>query len=142
MRIYDVWAGLKRVYDDTLNSSTEICSWGSFDANSRSLPQYFRTYYRRRAKRGISMRSIHPDTPLARKHHKNDTQELRKSYLVHSDCFSLSPEIQVYDNKINLVSWRDRLGIIIESDELAAGLRSIFNLSEIGAKSLLPERAR
>lgn len=126
---YDGYEGLRRVYEDTLTATEGLRSWGSFDTNRLALPRYFTTYYKRRARRGIPMTSIHPDTPLAREHHKNDSKELRQSVLVSKSSFNLSPEIQVYDNKVNIVSWREKIGIIIESEEIANAIKAIFDLS-------------
>lgn len=55
--------------------------------------------------------------------------ELRQSILLSSNVFNLTPEIQVYDNKVNIISWGDKLGIIIESEELLNALKAILDLS-------------
>lgn len=131
---YEGMSGLERVYEDTLIAKTGLRSWGSYDANKEALPSYFQTYYQRRTKKGIPMKSIHPDTALSRAHQKNDRRELRTSALVPKTVFDLKPEIQVYDDKINIVSWRDKFGIIIESQEIADAVRLIFELSYDAAK--------
>lgn len=125
---YEGHDGLIKVYEDTLTSSETLRSWGSFDANQEALPAYFKNYYNRRAKRKIRMRSIHPDTPLARKRVRCDKAELRESVLVDNRKFDIQPEIQVYDNRINIVSWKEKLGIIIESEEIAEAIKQIFDL--------------
>ena len=131
--VYEGYRGLRGVYEDTLSASS-IRSWASFDINSETLPAYFQSYYRRRAKRGITMRSIHPDTPLARKHRRRDAQELRVSKLVPSATFNLKPEIQVYDNKVSIVSWKEKVALIIESEEISSALSAIFKLSWKGLR--------
>lgn len=125
---YDGHEGLRRVYEDTLEATEPLRSWASFDANQAAMPRYFKNYFKRRAKKGIRMTSIHPDTPLAREQCKDDKKVLRKSLLVPKEAFQLTPEIQVYNNKINIVSWRDKLGIIIESQEVAEAFKAIFDL--------------
>ena len=126
---YEGLDGMERVYEDTLTSKEEIRAWASFDANSKALPEYFRSYYKRRAAKKIAIRSIHPDTALSRVRHAADKKERRTSVLVPESLFSITPEIQVYDNKINLVSWNDKIGVLIESEELATALKNIFELS-------------
>lgn len=132
---YEGVKGLEYVYEDTLTSKHGLRSWGSFDANQQSLPAYFDTYYKRRAKKGIPMKSIHPDTPLSRSHQKNDAQELRQSALVPKEILNFTPELQVYENKVNIVSWKEKIGIIIESKEIADAMRVIFDLSFEAAKA-------
>lgn len=129
IRFYEGEAGIEKVYEDTLNSQEEIKSWASFDGMHEGLPEYFNSYYKRRAGNKISIRSIHPDTKLAIERTKNDSQELRKSKLVNSKKYNWIPEIQVYDNKINIVSWYEKIGIIIESKEIAEALKAIFDIS-------------
>ncbi len=125
---YDGPDGLIKVYEDTLSSGETIRSWGSFDANQDAIPSYFSSYYKRRAKKGIRIRSIHPNTPLTRKRIKKDRSELRDSVLVDPKRFNIQPEIQIYDHKVNIVSWKDELGIIIESKEIAHAMKQIFDL--------------
>lgn len=130
---YEGMAGLERVYEDTLTAKDGICSWASFDDMHNILPEYFETYYKRRAGKNIHIRSIHPDVPLARERVKNDKDELRESRLVPADKYHWVPEIQVYNDKVNIVSLKEKLGIIIESPDIAAALKAIFELSFLGA---------
>jgi predicted transcriptional regulator len=138
--VYDGYKGLVRVYDDTLKSRTTIRSWASFDANQQALPRYFQSYYKRRAKRKIPIRAIHPDTKLARESTANNRAFLRKSILVPKQKFAIRPEVQVYDDKVSIVSWRDKMGIIIESQEIAEALSAIFDLSYYALKRYIKER--
>ncbi|MBU0458209.1 hypothetical protein KJ652_00840 [Patescibacteria group bacterium] len=126
---YEGTAGLEKVYEDTLTAKNGLKSWASYDALLDVMPEYFENYFKRRAKKGIPMRSIHPDSPASRAGQKRDDQELRHSALVPMDKFNWSPEIQVYNNKINITSWQEKLGIIIESEEIADAFRTIFDLS-------------
>jgi sugar-specific transcriptional regulator TrmB len=133
---YEGEAGLEKVYEDTLQSKDDILSWASFDSMDDALPKYFKTYFERRAKKKIQIRSIHPDTPKAREKTKNDKVELRNSKLVPADKFNFIPEIQVYNNKVNISSWKEKIGIIIESNEIADALKKIFELSWVGADAV------
>lgn len=135
VRVFEGDADMRRLYEDTLTATTGIVAWASFDENQRAMPRYFATYYRRRARRGIHMRSIHPDSQLARSHHANSKSEHRTSVLVPAKLFSCRPEIQIYNDKINIVSWQDRVGVLIESEEIANALRSVFELSFVAARS-------
>ncbi len=53
---YEGWAGLERVYEDTL-TATRLKSWASYDALHGYMPDYFKTYFSRRAAKGIPIRS-------------------------------------------------------------------------------------
>ena len=130
---YEGLAGIEKVYEDTLTAKDGLRSWASYDSLLEALPSYFKSYFKRRSKKGIPMRSIHPDTERAREGQKRDREELRESALVPSAKFNWTPEIQMYNDKVNIVSWKEKLGIIIESQEIADALRVIFDLCYEGA---------
>ena len=125
---YEGVSGLEKVYEDTLTAKTGLLSWASCDDMLEAMPVYFDTYFKRRTKKGIAMRSIHPDTPDAQDIASRNTDELRQTALIPTDKFYWTPEIQIYNNKINIASWKEKLGVIIESEEIADAMRIIFNL--------------
>ena len=45
-------------------------------------------------------------------------------------------EINVYDNKVMIASWREKLGVVIESAEIADAMKKIFELAWAEAKRL------
>ena len=126
---YEGITGLEKVYEDTLTAKTGLKSWASTDDMLAAMPKYFTSYFKRRATKGIPMRSIHPDTGLAKDITKRNRAELRESALVPSGKFSWTPEVQIYNNKVNITSWKEKLGIIIESEEIADAMRAFFDLS-------------
>ena len=82
------------------------------------------------------MRTFVADTPLARIRKANDKAEYRETFLVPQDKFSLPTDIEIYGNKVMFASWREKLGVIIESQEIATTLRSVFKLALEEAKRL------
>ncbi len=132
---YEGTDGLERVYEHTLSAKDDIKSWASFEGMHETMPEYFDTYYARRAKKKIKIHSIHPDSEFARERQKNDEKEYRESALVPANKFEWVPEIQVYDDFINIVSWHEKLGIIIESPEISQAMKTIFDMAFETAKS-------
>jgi hypothetical protein len=61
---------------------------------------------------------------------------MRETALVPADAFQFIPEINIYDNKIMIASWREKLGIIIESAEIADAMKKIYELAWAEAKRL------
>ena len=131
---YEGITGLEKVYEDTLTAKTGLKSWASTDDLLTAMPQYFKSYFKRRAAKGIPMRSIHPDTGSAKDIARRNKAELRESVLVPPKKFSWTPEVQIYNNRVNIASWKEKLGIIIESDEIADAMRTFFDLSFEAAK--------
>ncbi len=136
IRFYEGKDGLQQVYEDTLSSHEEILAYASVEDIQPTLPHYFPEYYKRRAKAGIPIRAIFPESVDARERAKLDKAEKRQSLIIPADKFSFHPEINIYDNKIMIASWREKLGIIIESSEIADAMKKIFELAWAEAKRL------
>ncbi len=134
VRFYEGIQGLKDVYEDTLTSHEEIKAYANVNEMHQALTGYFPKYYERRAGKGISIRAIIPDSPIGKNRAGKDKEEMRESALVPVEKYNFSPEINIYDNKVMIASWREKLGIIIESAEIADAMKKIYELSWIGAK--------
>lgn len=133
---YEGKEGLEKVYEDTLSSHEEILAYASVEDIQPTLPHYFPEYYKRRAKKGIPIRAIFPESPEARERASLDKEEIRQSLIVPSEKFGFHPEINIYDNKVMIASWREKLGIIIESTEIADAMKKIYELAWAEAKKL------
>lgn len=133
---YEGKEGLERVYEDTLSSHEEILAYASVGDIQPTLPHYFPMYYKRRAKKGISIRAIFPESPEARERATFDKEEMRQSVVIPNNKFAFHPEINIYDNKVMIASWREKLGIIIESAEIADAMKKIYELAWAEAKRL------
>lgn len=126
---YEGDEGLIRVYEETLNSSEEILAYASDQANQVAIPWYFPKYYKRRAAKKIPIRALFPDTPKDRERHKLDMDEMRKSRLLPKSKMDFNPEINFFDNKIMIADWKEKLGIIIESEEIVKVFKQSFELA-------------
>lgn len=136
IRFYEGTDGLEHVYEDTLTSSEPIRAYATIDDMHKALPTYFPEYYKRRAQKNIAIRAIVPETPMARERQAHDPEEKREIAFVPADKYYFSPEINIYDNKVMIASWREKLGIIIESDEIADAMKKIYELAWSRAKAL------
>jgi HTH-type transcriptional regulator, sugar sensing transcriptional regulator len=133
---YEGKEGLEHVYEDTLTSHEPIRAYASVSDMHAGLPGYFPKYYGRRAEKGIAIRAIIPESPEGRERKNMDKTEKRESALVPKDKFSFTPEINIYDNKVMIASWKEKLGIIIESHEIADAMKKVFELAWAEAKRL------
>jgi sugar-specific transcriptional regulator TrmB len=139
VRFYEGKEGLESVYEDTLTSSEPIRAYAAVDDMHKTLPDYFSKYYQRRVKEGIAIRAIIPATETGKDRAEKDKAEMRETALVPPGQFSFTPEINIYDNKVMIASWREKLGIIIESAEIADAMKKIYELSWAEAKRLSEE---
>lgn len=136
VRFYEGKDGLKQVYEDTLTATEPIRAYATVDDMHRALPNYFPQYYKRRAGKGIAIRAIVPHTPAGEERAAHDKEEMRETALIPPDKYYFSPEINIYDNKVMIASWRENLGIIIESAEIADAMKKIYELAWAEAKRL------
>ena len=136
VRFYEGNEGLIEVYEDTLTSHEPIRAFATVDDMHAALPNYFPKYYKRRAGAGIGIRAIIPKTDIGIERSTHDKAELRESALVPKDKYYFSPEINIYDNKVMIASLREKLGIIIESAEIADAMKKIYELAWAEAKRL------
>ena len=134
VKFYEGTDGLRSVYEDTLTSTETILAYATVEDMHATLPDYFPKYYQRRAGKGIFIRTILPDTPASVERVSHDKDEAREGRLVPRDKFLFHPEINIYDNKVMIASWREKLGIIIESGEIADAMKKAFELAWIGAR--------
>lgn len=136
IRFYEGTDGLEHVYEDTLTSSEPIRAYATVDDMHKALPNYFPSYYKRRAEKNISIRAIVPETPTGIERKAHDAEEKREIAFVPANKYYFSPEINIYDNKVMIASWREKLGIIIESEEIADAMKKIYELAWATAKEM------
>lgn len=136
IRFYEGSEGLQNVYEDTLTSTEAIRAYATVDDMHNALPNYFPEYYKRRAEKGIEIRAIVPKTEIGMERGKKDKEEKREIAFVPPNKYYFSPEINIYDNKVMIASWREKLGIIIESEEIADAMKKIYELAWGRAKEL------
>jgi sugar-specific transcriptional regulator TrmB len=137
VRFYEGIEGLKQVYEDTLTTTSgELRAFAAYEDMHHTLKDYFPTYYKRRAEKGIRGRGIVPKTLMSLERMKHNKEEDRELACVPTDKFNISPEIDIYDNKVMIASWREKLGIIIESKEIADAMKQVFELAWAEAQRL------
>ncbi len=136
VRFYEGKQGLEDVYEDTLTAKETIRAYATVDDMHAALPDYFPKYYQRRAKKHINIRAIIPSTDIGQERASKDKEEARETALIPPDKYYFSPEINIYDNKVMIASWREKLGIIIESAEIADAMKKIYELAWAEAKRL------
>ncbi len=128
IRFFEGVEGVITAYEDTLTSETEILAYASVEHQHSFFPGYFPAYYTRRAKKGIPVRCFLADSDETRRVKKSDEAHLRQTCIVPKK-FEISPEINIYDNKIAILSLKEKFGAIIESKEVAEAFRKMFELA-------------
>lgn len=121
--------GIKTIYQDTLTAKTEILNF----CNSREIrefwPEYDHEYVAERVKRKIYLRGIAPGDEYGEKVRAEDSRMHREIRLIPEKDYNFSNDVNIYDDKVAIISFRyEPIGMIIESEEIASTQRTIFEM--------------
>lgn len=137
IRFYEGVEGLKAVFEETLTlkPNDEILAIATATIIHKVLgDEWVKNYLERRVKGKIKQKAIVEDSPSGREHQKNDKAENRITRLVPKEKFPFANEINIFGNKVMIASFKDQMGVIIESADVAKTWRAIFELAWLGAK--------
>lgn len=122
--------GLIHIMEDTLTTSTELLCWGDVKMIFSSfLQDYYPSYIKKKVARKVWLRGIFPydEEALGLKH--RGKEELREVYLIPKEDYPFKNEINIYDDKVAIISHEDKIGVIIQNQNIADTQRSIFNFA-------------
>lgn len=120
--------GMREAYEDTLTSKEIILAYANVETMHEGLPNFFPEYYKRRAENKIFIRAIMPRNALSIERAKYNQEEMRDTRLLLESEMNFSPEVNIYNNKMLIASWKEKMAIIIESKELADLQKLTFDL--------------
>lgn len=128
---YEGVEGVKRVYADTLRAKTELLNYADSKAIRQFWPNYDEEYVKERVKRHLYLRGIAPNDEYGREVARHNKESYREIRLVPPGEFSFANEINIYDDKVSIISFGQDvlLGMIIESHEIADTQRAIFKMA-------------
>ena len=137
--------GIKALYADTLSSKTEILNYSNSKEIRDHWPNYDEEYVKERVRRKIYLRGISPLDEHGLRVQTEDKENYRELRLVPATEFSFTNEINIYDDKVAITSFKDipLIGMIIESLEVANTQRDIFKMAwEFSAQFMLRRKTR
>ena len=128
IHFYEGDIGLEEILRDVLNyADSELCSWYSESYRLFDAEFIHKYYIPKRLERHILSRSIMPDTPASRSIIAANVRELRQTKLIDPKYYSLSIDVSLYgQSKMAVMSFKEKIGLLIESPEIFAGLKGIF----------------
>lgn len=134
IRYYEGIEGIKEVYRDTLNYDGELLAFVAENIFDKLGKDFADEYKAKRKKANIAVRILLPETEALKKELTSAKEDLRIYRFVDKEKFPFTMELNLYGNKLALMSFKEELGIIIESNEIAKNLALLFELAWIGAK--------
>ncbi|MEK7140759.1 MAG: helix-turn-helix domain-containing protein [Patescibacteria group bacterium] len=130
MRFAQGKEGIKKIFNETLKSKTEILSYADGDGWIANFPKYLKWYEGERIRRNIKERIILPDTEMTTSYLKSYNTKVTEFKFIPHEEFKFSSEINIFDNKVVYVTMREPfIALLIEDKEIADTQRAIFKLS-------------
>ena len=134
VRFYEGVTGLMSVYNDMLDSTPEngeIVSLSGIKNLFDMLPKEFVTeYFTRRIRKNITAKILAIDSEESREWVKNAEEEMREIQIISENKFNFSGEIEIYGDKVALISFKENyMTIVIESKEIANMHKLFFDLT-------------
>ena len=132
VRFFEGKQGVISAFEDTLDqpSGSEILMYSTIRGFYSQVPGYLDSYLKKRVKKNIHVRLILPDDPGSSDYVQKDREQLRQSRLIPAERFHFLNEIDIYQNKVAIVSLeKEWLAVIIESESIAKTQKAIFDLA-------------
>lgn len=133
IKYFEGLEGIKNIYKDTLNyPNQELLAWTPEESVTHFDETFFDDYYLpQRIKKNIWVRGICNDKPRIKKYIALNEKQLRKTKITPKENFvDLEVEINLYTkNKIAIMSFEEKIGLIIESQKIFNTLKSIFEMN-------------
>lgn len=126
MSVFEGEEGLIKIMEDTLTTKTELLCWADASLAVGSLKEYYPNYIAKKVKRGIWLRGIFCRDEVALNLQQRGKEELREVYLIPKEKFPFKNEINIYDDKVAIISHQDQIGVIIQNKNIADTQRAIF----------------
>jgi len=128
VRFYQGLAGLKQVYNDYAAPNQPIYGFSDYEKMFEALSESFLwPTAENRVKNNCRFFCIAKDGKMGRVVQSKDKEQLRETRLVPQIDFET--EINIYSNKISLISFRKPYAaVIIEDEAIAKTLKSVWNL--------------
>ena len=137
MSVFEGKEGLIQIMEDTLTTTTELLCWANISVAVHTLLEdYYPTYIKKKVKNNVFLKGIFPYEKGSLDFKKRGKEELREVHLIPADKFPFKNEINIYDDKVAIISHQDETGVIIQNQSIADTQRVIFNLGFEYAKLL------
>ena len=132
IKFYEGKEGILSVYYEILDLpvGSEVVGFATFEGIYKIYSQnQIDSYIKKRAAKKIMQKLIMPTDQYAQNHATENKKEFRETILIPKEKFFITNEINIYQNKVAIVSLgEEKVALIIESQQMADTQRAIFNL--------------
>jgi len=130
VEFYEGIEGLRLIYDDTVNCEEKILYniANPVDLIPFMGQEFISNYIKRRKKRRVKINLLLPDIDKNRHYKEMDKVEFRETRFLDNKNLQIPNEIIIYDNKVALLSFSGRIGVIVEDADISQSLKTIWKM--------------
>lgn len=125
---YEGEAGLVNIYLDNLTTKGELLTIAGEQVFNSLILNKVPNYIEQRIQNRVLLRLIAPDTKVMKEWQVKDREQLRITKLIPSEKFNPKINIDIYNNKVALTSFEEKVGLIIESKDISDTMKVVFGL--------------
>jgi sugar-specific transcriptional regulator TrmB len=125
VRFFEGAQGMREALEDTLNTREIILAYADIGSIYEEGGGFFSDYLSERIKRKIHAYAIAPDTTVWRETAQRSQKEMRTVRFLPEGA-QYTPEVNIYDDKMLMISWKEKIAVIIESRDLAQLQKVIY----------------
>ncbi|MFA6422577.1 MAG: helix-turn-helix domain-containing protein [Candidatus Buchananbacteria bacterium] len=125
---FDGVEGLRSLYEATLNSKEKNIYRIASPKNAIGVigKDFFKNYVKKRSTNSIRVKVLLPKT-LDNKVYLSDAKIVsREVKFIDTAIYPITNEIFLFDNKVALLSFSSKIGVLIEDEEIAKSMKSIW----------------
>lgn len=126
VRFFEGEEGMREALEDTLTTKEIILAYADIGSIYQEGANFFPEYLAKRVKKKIHAYAIAPDTQVWRDTAKRSQQEMRTVRFLPKGA-AYTPEVNIYDDKMLMISWKEKIAVIIESRDLAKLQKVIYD---------------
>lgn len=134
IEFYEGIEGIKKMYLSTLNSQSDILTYGSLDTEARYLGNFAFDYWNLRANARIKTISVVPyDSKNINLSTQTDNKHLRTCFFYKS-VIQENVVVLVQDNAVYFVNTKTEIGTSIHSEEISTSIQSLIQSIKLYSK--------
>jgi HTH-type transcriptional regulator, sugar sensing transcriptional regulator len=144
---YEGFRGVKEMYKKMLKNVKEekgrkeiLGFFGHSDGSPQELIEYWDELNKERVKRNINGRGITPNHSDNIKYLKNQKSLLFNLVGIPLEKYDSKVSIEIYNNFVQIVSFRKLQGILIDNADIADALKQVFEMVWVGLEQKSDEK--
>ena len=126
IQFFEGESGLVSLFLDNLSAKDGIMSIAGQHVFQDVVLKHIPNYIEQRKEKKIFLKMIVPDNATMQHWKSLDRDQLRQTLLISEVQFPFFVHIDIYNNKVAISSFKDNMGLLIESRDIAHTLRSVF----------------